>query len=108
MGNMMEEEFSHDTNSDSSINGVNYFRKHKSLDFSDLNKYPLKKDHERLPLWVLPNGVIFLETFSPLYDAAYEFVISVARPIFRSKYLHKYKLTRFSLYGALTLELRKE
>ena len=31
------------------------------------NQMELRTDHESRPLWIAPNGHIFLETFSPVY-----------------------------------------
>jgi hypothetical protein len=33
------------------------------------------------PLWVCPDGRIFLESFSPIYKAAYDFLIAIAEPV---------------------------
>jgi DNA excision repair protein ERCC-3 len=44
-------------------------------DYSDLI---LKPDHTNRPLWICSDGRIFLESFSPVYKAAYDFLISVA------------------------------
>ena len=33
------------------------------------------------PLWVCPDGRIFLETFSPVYRQAYDFLIAIAEPV---------------------------
>lgn len=35
----------------------------------------------RSPLWLCPDGRIFLESFSPIYKAAYDFLIAVAEPV---------------------------
>ena len=32
------------------------------------------------PLWLCPDGRIFLESFSPIYKAACDFLIAVAEP----------------------------
>jgi DNA excision repair protein ERCC-3 len=37
------------------------------FDFSTLS---LKDDHRNRPLWVCPNGSVFLETYSPIYKQA--------------------------------------
>ena len=36
----------------------------------DYTQLPLKPNHEDLPLWVLPNRRIFVETFAPKYNEA--------------------------------------
>lgn len=38
----------------------------------------LKPDHASRPLWVAPDGHIFLESFSPVYKHAHDFLIAVA------------------------------
>lgn len=50
------------------------------LDYSNL---VLKPDHQNRPLWVCPNNTIFLETFSPIYKQAYDFLVAIAEPISR-------------------------
>ena len=74
-------------------------------DFSDL---ALKADHANRPLWVCPDGHIFLESFSPLYQQAYDFLIAVAEPLSRPEHLHEYKLTSHSLYAAVSYGLTTE
>lgn len=36
----------------------------------DFSALPLKPDHTNRPLWVCPDGTIFLETYSPIYKQA--------------------------------------
>ena len=43
----------------------------------------------RRPLWVCPDGRIFLETFSPVYKQAYDFLIAVAEPVSRPECIHE-------------------
>ena len=43
----------------------------------------LRDDHESRPLWVAPNGHIFLETFSPVYKHAHDFLIAISEPVCR-------------------------
>lgn len=38
----------------------------------------LKPDHASRPLWVAPDGHIFLESFSPVYKHAHDFLIAIA------------------------------
>ncbi|KAJ0682541.1 putative DNA helicase [Helianthus annuus] len=44
----------------------------------DFTRQELKPDHANRPLWVCADGRIFLETFSPLYKQAYDFLIAIA------------------------------
>lgn len=38
----------------------------------------LKSDHASRPLWVAPDGHIFLESFSPVYKHAHDFLIAIS------------------------------
>lgn len=38
----------------------------------------LREDYMSRPLWVAPDGHIFLETFSPVYKHAHDFLIAIA------------------------------
>ncbi len=38
----------------------------------------LKEDHASRPLWVAPDGHVFLESFSPVYRHAHDFLIAIA------------------------------
>eukprot|EP00055_Hartaetosiga_balthica_P010578 m.45566 g.45566 ORF g.45566 m.45566 type:complete len:784 (+) comp7228_c0_seq1:37-2388(+) len=74
----------------------------------DIQDMPLKPDHEIRPLLVTPDKRIFLETFSPVYRQAVEFLIAIAEPERRPLLVHEYRLTRDSLYAAASLGLRAE
>eukprot|EP00948_MAST-09A_sp_MAST-9A-sp1_P001096 g1096.t1 len=65
-----------------------------------------KADSGRRPVWVTPNNHIFLESWSELYPIAYEFLVAVAEPVSRPEYIHEYKLTEYSLYGASACQLQ--
>lgn len=43
----------------------------------------LKPDNASRPLWVAPNGHIFLESFSPVYKHAHDFLIAISEPVCR-------------------------
>lgn len=58
------------------------------------------------PLWVAPNGHIFLETFSPVYRHAHDFLIAISEPVSRPEFIHEYKLTSYSLYAAVSVGLQ--
>ncbi|KAL3081284.1 hypothetical protein niasHT_039761 [Heterodera trifolii] len=66
----------------------------------------LKKDHSARPLWVAPDGHIFLESFSPVYKHAADFLIAIAEPICRPEHIHEYQLTAYSLYAAVSIGLQ--
>lgn len=70
------------------------------------SKMDLKPDHGSRPLWVAPNGHIFLESFSPVYKHAHDFLIAISEPVCRPEYIHEYKLTAYSLYAAVSVGLQ--
>ncbi|RMC18683.1 hypothetical protein DUI87_04579 [Hirundo rustica rustica] len=67
---------------------------------------PLKADHNSRPLWVAPDGHIFLEAFSPVYKYAQDFLVAIAEPVCRPTHIHEYKLTAYSLYAAVSVGLQ--
>ncbi|CAF0957967.1 unnamed protein product [Adineta steineri] len=75
-----------------------------SVDFR--SEMVLKADHENRPLWVTPDGHIFLESFSPVYKHAHDFLIAIAEPVCRPEYIHEYKLSAYSLYAAVSVGLQ--
>ena len=89
----------------------------------------LREDYMSRPLWVAPDGHIFLETFSPVYKHAHDFLIAIAevsqdlslfysmvylidylwthwQPVSRPQHIHEYKLTAYSLYAAVSVGLQ--
>ncbi|RWS22593.1 DNA excision repair protein haywire-like protein, partial [Leptotrombidium deliense] len=68
----------------------------------------LRVDHDSRPLWVAPDGHIFLETFSPVYKHAHDFLIAISEPVSRPEHIHEYKLTAYSLYAAVSVGLHTE
>ncbi|KAH7646498.1 dna excision repair protein xp-b-like protein [Dermatophagoides farinae] len=68
----------------------------------------LKDDYSVRPLWVAPDGNIFLETFSPLYKQAQDFLITISEPVSRPENIHQYKLTAYSLYAAVSVGLNTD
>ncbi|XP_011200125.1 general transcription and DNA repair factor IIH helicase subunit XPB [Bactrocera dorsalis] len=66
----------------------------------------LKPDHTNRPLWVAPNGHVFLESFSPVYKHAHDFLIAISEPVCRPEHIHEYKLTAYSLYAAVSVGLQ--
>ncbi|XGW17748.1 hypothetical protein V3C99_002385 [Haemonchus contortus] len=67
---------------------------------------PLKADHASRPLWVAPDGHIFLESFSPVYKHARDFLIAISEPVCRPEHIHEYQLTAYSLYAAVSVGLQ--
>uniref|UniRef100_A0A8D0BYR4 General transcription and DNA repair factor IIH helicase/translocase subunit XPB n=1 Tax=Salvator merianae TaxID=96440 RepID=A0A8D0BYR4_SALMN len=70
------------------------------------NQMLLKADHSSRPLWVAPDGHIFLEAFSPVYKYAQDFLVAIAEPVCRPTHIHEYKLTAYSLYAAVSVGLQ--
>ncbi|KAK4476133.1 hypothetical protein MN116_001352 [Schistosoma mekongi] len=66
----------------------------------------LRFDHPSRPLWIGPDGHIFLETFNPLARQAQDFLIAISEPVCRPLHIHEYKLTSYSLYAAVSVGLR--
>jgi DNA excision repair protein ERCC-3 len=63
----------------------------------------LKPDHANRPLWVDDAGRIILESFSPLFDEAQDFLINIAEPQSRVSRMHEYALTTHSLFAAVSV-----
>ncbi|GFS32150.1 general transcription and DNA repair factor IIH helicase subunit XPB [Nephila pilipes] len=66
----------------------------------------LRIDHDSRPLWVAPDGHIFLEAFSPVYKHAHDFLIAISEPVCRPEHIHEYRLTAYSLYAAVSVGLQ--
>jgi DNA excision repair protein ERCC-3 len=65
----------------------------------------LSPDAANRPLYVCPDGHIFLETFSQHYKPAYDFLIGIAEPVSRPRFVHEYQITLFSMYAAVSIGL---
>eukprot|EP00127_Corallochytrium_limacisporum_P000580 Clim_evm7s20 gene=Clim_evmTU7s20 len=72
----------------------------------DFGGIDLKPDHRDRPVWITPEGRIFLETFSPVYEQAYDFLIAIAEPVCRPQFIHEYQITSYSLYAAASVGLQ--
>lgn len=68
----------------------------------------LKLDHSSRPLWIAPNGHVFLEAFSPVYQHAQDFLVAISEPVCRPTHIHEYKLTPYSLYAAVSVGLQTD
>lgn len=84
------------------------YREGEKEEKRDFTKLELKPDHSNRPLWACADGRIFLETFSPLYKQAYDFLIAIAEPVCRPESMHEYNLTPHSLYAAVSVGLETE
>ncbi len=57
--------------------------------YTDFSRVPHAPRHKGAPLWVLPNGDIYLEAYSPFYIKAKEFLQQCAEPKSRPQFIHK-------------------
>jgi len=73
-----------------------------SIDFRSLK---LKIGHESRPLWVVPNGHVYLETSNKYFNLATDFLVAISEPESRPELIHHYKLTPYSLYAAVSVNL---
>lgn len=89
--------------SDSGSNNVN-----EEVNYFNFSNLSLKPDHASRPIWVCPNGRIFLEAFSPIYKQAYDFLVAISEPVSRPEFVHEYKLTPYSLYAAVSVSIETE
>jgi DNA excision repair protein ERCC-3 len=70
---------------------------------------PLKADHRLRPLWIdRENGRVVLETFSPSFKRAQNFLINIAEPVSRTTNVHEYTISPHSLFAAVSVGLTKE
>lgn len=75
----------------------------------DYSYLALKPDHHNRPLWIDPDkGVIVLERFHPLAEAAADFLVTIAEPKSRPTFLHEYSITTHSLYAAVSVGLNRQ
>ncbi|KAF2857483.1 DNA repair helicase RAD25 [Piedraia hortae CBS 480.64] len=75
-------------------------------DFSD---EALKPDHAVRPLWINPvSGRVVLETFSPSFRAAQNFLINIAEPQSRTAHMHEYTISPHSLFAAVSVGLTEK
>jgi DNA excision repair protein ERCC-3 len=73
------------------------FKKNDNLDQA------LKPDADARPLWVNHDGRIIMESFSPIFDEAQDFLINIAEPVSRVSRMHEYMLTAHSLFAAVSV-----
>ncbi|GMH84704.1 hypothetical protein TrST_g13215 [Triparma strigata] len=83
-------------------------KSHNTLLSKPLSALTLKPDHSSRPLWVLPTGSILLDTSSPIYSTAYDFLVTISEPQSRPTYIHEYLLTPYSLYAAAAVNFTEK
>ena len=81
---------------------------HLFEDALDCTFLDLKEDHQHRPLWISPEGSIYMEAQSPIADQAEDFLIAIAEPVSRPEFVHEYRLTAYSLYAAVSIGLETE
>ncbi|EFN57091.1 hypothetical protein CHLNCDRAFT_57434 [Chlorella variabilis] len=115
----LEEEFVSDEDYEGEEGGGTYRLGAADEEYRDFTSLRLKPDHFNRragaglggggdrggPLWVCPDCRVFLETFSPVYKQAYDFLIAIAEPVSRPEFIHEYQLTPHSLYAAVSIGL---
>ena len=94
------------------------FRIDGGLGVIDFSMLRLKENHETKPLWVCPNFRIFLDVSSRLYEKvsiyvccygqATDFLTAIAEPLSRPQFIHEYRITDSSLYGAVSVGLETD
>ncbi|KAK4544158.1 hypothetical protein LTR36_004368 [Oleoguttula mirabilis] len=69
----------------------------------------LKPDHRVRPLWIdRYNGRVVLETFSPSFKQAQNFLINIAEPQSRTTNMHEYTISPHSLFAAVSVGLTEQ
>lgn len=63
----------------------------------------LKEHPERYPLYVTGTGRFYLESFAPDYAKAYDFVVTIADPVTRQKFIQEFQLNTYSLFSAVVI-----
>lgn len=63
-----------------------------------------KPNHDQLPLLILPDNNLLVYTQCPCYKTIYNYLISFSEPVNRPRFIHEYRITKFSLYTAMVLE----
>uniref|UniRef100_A0A1D2AEI6 DNA 3'-5' helicase n=1 Tax=Auxenochlorella protothecoides TaxID=3075 RepID=A0A1D2AEI6_AUXPR len=102
---MASEEVDWDLEEGYASDGQGYVLGAQDEKFANFSSLPMRPDHPNRPLWVCPDGRIFLETFSRVYKQAYDFLIACAEPVSRPEFIHEYALTPHSLYAAVSIGL---
>ena len=70
----------------------------------------LRPGHENRPLWVCHDGRIYFEAglYPEISTPVSEFLVAIAEPLCRPKYIHEFQITVFSLYAAISLGMSSE
>ena len=70
----------------------------------------MRPGHENRPLWVCHDGRIYFEAglYPEIASPVSEFLVAIAEPICRPKYIQQFQITVFSLYAAISLGMNSE
>lgn len=60
--------------------------------FRDYSTLDLKADHENRPVWVCPDGYLYLEQFTNVSKQAQDFLVTIAEPICRPEFVQEYQV----------------
>jgi DNA excision repair protein ERCC-3 len=74
----------------------------------DMSSSRLHDDIDNRSLYVSKDGHIFMETFAPYYKETSDFLIAIAEPVNRTKNIHEYYLTQYSLYAAASMNIKTD
>ena len=72
----------------------------------DHSYYKMKNNSDNRSLYISEDGHIFLETFGPYYNEISDFLVAIAEPVNRTKNIHEYSLTQYSLYAAASMNIK--
>lgn len=77
----------------------------EKADFFVKENMIMRPGHENRPLWVCHDGRIYFEAglFPEIASPVSEFLVAIAEPICRPKYIQEFQITVFSLYAAISL-----
>lgn len=74
----------------------------------DYSDFKMHSNTTNRSLLVCRDGHIFLETFAPLYKETSDFLVAIAEPVNRTKNIHEYALTQYSLYAAASMNIKTD
>ena len=82
----------------------------ENADFLVKENMVMRAGHENRPLWVCHDGRIYFEAglFPEIASPVSEFLVAIAEPICRPKYIQEFQITVFSLYAAISLGMTSE
>ena len=87
-----------------------------SSSYGTQSSTPLRGNSSQRPIYINEDGRIFLETFSPAFSMAQDFLITISEPVsryvrhlyYRPNIIHEYQITPHSLYAAVSVGLETD